>query len=371
MYQDIRSQTTFSRTVANTAKMGAYYTDVDHCIDIGKMLIFPDEEVCCLEPSIGDAKAVMAVTGAKENPKVKIFGVELNGDVAKATKENPYIEECLEADFLEGVKIKNNAFSLCFGNPPYMEDDLADNGTERVERQFLDKVTNYLQKDGLLIWVIPYRSFIDSSSFRFFYNHYDILAVYRFREDEFRKFHQVVVIARKTDTKFALKQDVAAIEAKYSPLDSIPVLPNEPTERFIVKPSEADKITLFCKKEFDYKNAFEMLSLMGTDDRFDALNKFVDKNVSQEKYRVGDLGRPPIPPKKDSLYLMATTGCGQGIAGCEENHDIHLQRGVAEVVEESAVEKDEGSDKAIERVISRTKVTLTIIEQSGKITELG
>ena len=59
----IRQQSTFSRTMDNMEKMGAYYTDIEHCIDISKQLKFPETEVSVLEPSIGDGSAVLAVTG--------------------------------------------------------------------------------------------------------------------------------------------------------------------------------------------------------------------------------------------------------------------------------------------------------------------
>lgn len=61
--EKIKKQSEFSRARHNEAKMGAYYTDPGHCRRIGKFLEFPEEEVCCLEPSIGDGEAVFAVTG--------------------------------------------------------------------------------------------------------------------------------------------------------------------------------------------------------------------------------------------------------------------------------------------------------------------
>ena len=78
----VTKQSEFSRTKYNEAKMGAYYTDTDHCEWISKILDFPNEEVCCLEPSIGNAEAILAVTGKnkEERKNIKIFGVELNGD---------------------------------------------------------------------------------------------------------------------------------------------------------------------------------------------------------------------------------------------------------------------------------------------------
>ena len=79
----------FSRLRANESKLGAYYTDVAHCRDLRKLFRFPEDEVCVLEPCIGDASAVISITDATNNPNIKIFGVELNNAVAKQTKENP------------------------------------------------------------------------------------------------------------------------------------------------------------------------------------------------------------------------------------------------------------------------------------------
>ena len=370
MYNTVRNQTGFSRTLDNMAKMGAYYTDVSHCIDLGKKLRFPEgKEVCVLEPSIGDGEAVIALTGARANSNIKIFGVELNRESAKETKAKPEIEECLEADFLEGVRIKNSAFSLCFGNPPYMEDDLNETGKERVEKQFLEKVTNYLSKDGILVWVIPYRSFVEFSSMRYMMCHYDILAVYKFREDEYKKYHQVGIIARKIDGRSVLKPEVDEKIHQYE-FNGVPVLSDDDGEGFEVMPSSAEKVTLFCGKVFDTNEAFKRLTDWGSDEFFDDLNKIANRNLTQEVYKVGDIGKPPIPLKKDSLYLLCTSGCGQGKSGSEEKNDIHLQRGVAEVIEESEYKEDDMGN-VTETATSRTKVTMTIVEQSGKITELG
>ena len=67
---------------------------------------------------------------------------------------------------------------------------------------------------------------------------------------------------------------------------------------------------------------------------------------------------------------MATSGCGQGLTGSVETKDLHLQRGVAEVVEdvdygEDDFESENNSNRIT--VTSRTQVVLTVIESNGKI----
>ena len=371
----IRQQSTFSRTMDNMVKMGAYYTDIEHCIDIGKQLKFPETEVSVLEPSIGDGSAVLAVTGKNEttHENVKIFGVELNEISAKECQENPLLEEVLEADFLEGVRIKNNVFSFVFGKPPYMEDDLDEvTGRERVERQFLEKVTqSYLQKEGILVWVIPHSSFVEPGSMRFIMNHYEILRVYKFREEEFKKYHQIVLIARKCDTKNYLRDAVEEKLKEYE-LEKIPLLPTECEEenRIEVPPSDSAKVNIFCTKEFDTQGAFKRLHTVTTEEAFSDVWAYADKHLTPPKFVTSNLGKPPIPLKKDSLYLLATSGSGQGYTGSIETGDLHLQRGVAEVIEESEVVCDSNGKASEEKVTTRTKVTMTVIENSGKVTVL-
>ena len=364
----IRTQNTFSRVVGNDARMGAFYTDAEHCRDLSHYFAFSEtEETTVLEPSIGDGTAVELITDAKNNSKIKIFGVELNGKVAKETKEKETIEECIEADFLEGVRIKNNAFAFCFGNPPYAIDDIGEE-SQRTEKQFLEKVTNYLIRDGLLCWVIPYHIFVERSNFRYLIGHYDILNVLRFRSEEYVKYKQVAIIAKKRETRIPLKDEVDRAISKYA-LEDIPVLSNTPIEVYKVPALPKETVTLFCCKQFDVNAAYEVLHHMGEMESLSDLHKYIDKTITTKKFVVNNLGKPPIPLKKDSLYLLATSGAGQGLTGSEETYDLHLQRGVAEVIEESEYFMDE-TGKEVEKVTSRTKVTMTVVENSGKITVL-
>ena len=369
----MRTQNTFSRVSGNDMRMGAFYTDPEHCRYLANYFSFcKEEETTVLEPSIGDGTAVELVTKVKENSNVKIFGVELNGGVAKTTNEKETIEACIEADFLDGVRIKNNAFAFCFGNPPYINDDLGEE-RERTEKQFLEKVTNYLIKEGLLCWVIPYHvfieRFIERSHFRYLIGHYDILNVLRFRDAEYAKYKQVAIIARKRQPRVLLKDEVDREISKYS-LEQIPVLSEKPLNIYTVPALPKETVTLFCCKKFNVDEAYETLhTQMANVDVLSDLHKYINKNLTTKKFVVNNLGKPPIPLKKDSLYLLATSGSGQGITGSEETKDLHLQRGVAEVIQESEFYTDE-SGKEMEKVTSRTKVTMTVVENSGKITVL-
>ncbi len=369
---------TISQVRANEASMGGgkdgnFYTDLEHCKSISGLFKWPENEsVCVLEPSIGNGEAVITCTGARDNPNIKIFGVELNPEVAKVTKEKPEIEELLPCDFTNGVRIKNQAFSFVFGNPPYMTSDEGE-FKERMEKIFLERISDkYIKKGGVLVWVIPYRIFSDPAYLRLLANRYDFLGVWKFRKKEYDKWKQVVFIGRRRQNRISLVSDIQELAKKYETVDLIEELPltfegTELFESIEVESTDPDSITEFAPLKFDADSAYLMLGKRPLSDEY---HKLADKCTSQEEFRAADIGKPPIPLKKDSLYLMATSGAGQGIAGVR-GEDLHLQRGVAEIVEDiQYVESDGDSDSELMKVTSHTAITMTVIETSGRITTL-
>lgn len=364
----IYHQNTFSRTLANEGKMGAYYTDVEHCKSISKMFRFPEnEEVCVLEPSIGDGKAVITVTNADKNPNIKIFGVELNDQTADMLRENPYMEDVLKADFLNDVFITNNAFSFCFGNPPYLDDSM-DGTSDRTERSFLEKVGNYLMTGAILVWVIPLYIYQKESYLRYWNSRYETLALFRFRPAEYKKYQQIVIVGRKRKLSVMLSKDqMEEYQNAVADVELVPELPDDFSEKIDILPSVSSNVTTFATRTFDVALAYNALSVLPNE----LLSEF-DSHVTVKPYAICSIGRPPIPLKKDSMYLLATSGGGQGLTGSEETNDLHLQRGVAEVIEDSVVETT-GTGKNVKtqaRVVSRTQVSMTVIQNNGSVSKL-
>lgn len=236
-----------------------------------------------------------------------------------------------------------------------------------MERAFLEKVGNYLMKDAILVWVIPYYVFAEESYFRYWNSRYETLALYKFRGSEFERFHQVVAVGRKRKLSVMLsKNQMEQMRESVKDISCIPELPNEFEEPIDVLPSPSSAITMFATREFNVDAAYEALKEFPVE-----LKREFERQVSVPAYAVNNIGRPPIPLKKDSMYLLATSGGGQGLTGSEENGDLHLQRGVAEVIEEGVVEPgatDESSSKV--RVTTRTQVSMTVIQNNGRIDSL-
>lgn len=353
--RDMVKQNSFSRSLANDAKAGAYYTDVEMCKSISTFFSFPEDEVCCLEPSIGDGAAIKAVTADCTN--ARIFGVELQTKVAEKTRES--IEACLDADFLNGIRVSHSVFTFCFSNPPYGEDF---EKKERYERQFLDKMTPYLKAGARLAYVIPKYVLAEESFMRFLLARFTVNYVYKFREPVYSQFQQVVIFATKKHGNGYLKEELETLEKEVADVKDLPVAFEG--EKLKVLPSKREEISQFSKVRFDPDGCHYILR------QSPALKAFADK-LQKPKYSGNEIKPPVIPLNNDMYYLLAISGAGQGIAGSVEDGDLHLQRGCVKRVTASETQYDVSgeSGKIVERQYSA--ITLTILEQSGKVTRFG
>lgn len=334
--------------------MGAYYTDQEHCKWISNFLEFPDDEVAALEPSIGDGSAIKAVTGGRES--VKIFGVELDKEVAESLKGK--ICEVLNADFTCDVRISNSVFSFCFANPPYQKDE---DSKQRVENIFFDKCTTYLKTGGIFVLVIPHSVFINNGFYKRWISRYETKFVYKFHEKEFEKYKQIVLIGEKRKSVGCLASKAKEVADKVISLDNIEKLPESyDGEKVKVIASNEKDVTVFTKIKFDPEETLKKVrNIPDIDMEYSEL-------VSMPQIANKKLLTPPIPLKKDSLHLCIVAGAGSGFAGSEETEDLHLQRGTSKVIEELSTRLDEKGKSVIVET-SYTKSLMTIVESDGTI----
>ena len=360
-------ENSFFQAATNVKKLGAYYTDVGHCKRIGMLFDFDlAEEICVLEPSVGDGSALMAVTGSR--PNIKRFGVEINPDTySQHLKDNENFISVLNEDFLRGVKISHGVFSFCFANPPYGE-QRGEQGSKRLELLFLERISNYLKSDAYLVYVIPYHVFSEEKFFRAVMSRYRICSYYRFDDKEYEKYHQIVVILQKKRSGQSgyLRSDFEEAyrrALKFNEISYLPEREEEVDEKYEVSPSKDADIEYFTTMKFKPEEACEGL-------KSSALYDHIVTSLFQKAYSGCDLNRPIVPVSKDIAYLLAVSGGGQGLAGDEEEGTLHLQRGVARMVEEDTVNTDEQGVAKTITSMSYTKIKLNIIQNNGKITQI-
>lgn len=359
-------ENSFFQAAMNVKKLGAYYTDVWHCERIGMLFDFDKaEEICVLEPSAGDASAVLGVTGRRKH--CKIYAVEIQKDTyEKHLKKNEDLTCVLNEDFLRGVKISHGVFSFCFANPPYGEQK-EEEGRKRLESLFLERISWYLKPGAYLAYVIPFAVFTDDSFFRSVMTRYEICSYYKFDDKEYEKYHQIVAILRKKKSGQGgyLRSDFEEAHKKALLLDEYPYLPDSPdevSERYTVLQSNDADIEYFSSMKFKPEEAVENLE-------YSSLYDLFSTDIFQKEYRECRLNHPIVPVSKDIAYLLAVSGGGQGLAGNEEEGTLHLQRGVARKIEEDYENKTEDGETKSILAESFTKICLNIIENNGKITQ--
>lgn len=359
MEGDVKRQSRFSRTRANEGKMGAYYTDPEHCRWIQNFLEFPEEkEVCCLDPSVGDATALRLVTGKDATKEhIKLFGVELNKETCRDLRQKKIpLEELLEADFIDGTIISHNSFSFCFMNPPYGMRD-----KERLEVAFLGKVIPYLVNGAVVVCLVPGNVAKNLQFLRRWCGNFETLHCYRFHEQEYAKFQQVVLFGRKKSVPMLSDEMKQLAEMDLERLEELPE--NYQGERIQILPSSKENLKMFIRKDFDPERVVDAV-------RESPIFPFMVERLKTPKYGAGNMERPPIIPCNNQLYLLAMCGGGEGLAGTDEKKDLHLQRGIVKRISHSSVERDE-KGKMVEIVRTTSKVSFNLIEADGTILELA
>lgn len=346
---------TFSRTVDNFANKGQYFTCPLHSKAIGKLFDWPEEEVSIIEPSIGDASALFSFLDKRE--KRTVFAVELDKAIYDQHVNDKDVDYILNADFLNGITVSNNVFSLAFANPPYGDSEYK----ERYESIFMKRLFNYIKSNGIIVLIVPYYLFEKDSNFATkFTNRFDVQAVYKFHEKEFKKYKQIVLIGRR---KQALKDDEAAstwLHNYVMDIENVELLPMDYQGKKIqIFPSSSNNVNTFQTMAI---NKEEMINSYKNGDLLAKANIF-------KKVDLGSALTPPIPPKSGHLYLLGTIGFTSGAIGSEADKDLHLQRG--KVKEETIITTEAGNESEVLEKKKTIKTTsMVLIESNGNIIRL-
>ena len=150
-----------------------------------------------LDPCAGEGTALVTFA---EKLGLDPFGVELHEGRAEAAREvvNQLIASQATADehttrilhdsYLNLIT-SQGGYNLLYCNPPYDHDD--EDG--RLEYQWLVRTRPWLQRGGLLVWVVPQHMLRFRKATRYILSWYDRVQVYRFPDDTYDQFRQIVL----------------------------------------------------------------------------------------------------------------------------------------------------------------------------------
>jgi hypothetical protein len=189
------------------------------------------------DTSVGEGIALSLFTGdfsARDGEHaIETIGIELSPFRADEAKDR--LGVVLPCSFYQVApypgRWSNNSCSVVYNNPPYDFSEYRgpDGKLIRHERLFVTQATPKLVKGGHQVIIVPQHQLADETLVRHLLGNYDRAAVYRFPEEEFERYGQVVIFAigRKKYSP-PRKEAIEAITALTNVEGLLNPLPDEP-----------------------------------------------------------------------------------------------------------------------------------------------
>ncbi|MDN5317583.1 MAG: hypothetical protein PWR08_1708 [Thermoanaerobacterium sp.] len=320
-------------------KMG-YYPTPNSIVDrIKSFLDFPTQ-YNVLDPCCGEGDAISNLI----DNNGRTYGVEL--DYQRYSKACEKLTRTLYGGYEEMIT-QNNAFSILFLNPPY---DTDENG-ERKELIFLKKTIKYLTTGGILIYIIPQHIIHDTA--RLLSYAFADIKVYRFTDEEYNAYKQVVIFGIKKRNKKVIASDVEKLlkaEKANTNLEEIPLL-SEPVYKVPVTIPPKYFNNGYIDENYLQKKLSESNLLFNVKKQFETVKEKEEK-------------RPPLPLHMAHIGLLLATGSLNG------EMDGHVVKGVVKKSEKKSIEEDEETGETTEKKTEELSVSIKILTKYGEIKEL-
>lgn len=339
--------------LASQEKLG-YYETPEKIVRQIKTGFEIDAHTRFLDPCCADGKALQTLSDGIEG--VETLGVEL--EKSRYEKASSVLSNVIWADALTEVKNSSRMVDLLFLNPPY------DNGFrgERLELEFLRAYHTSLALNGVLVFIIPQRTLWHVKNFLSQY--YGNLEIYRFPDDEFERFKQIVVIGRR---KYLTSKTIEKNVERLTLISNLHIegdIKSLPTTANMTDPFNRRRIQVLKKSPNTYKfignhiEPDELLPLTVS------LKDSFDKHISVPDFQSIE---PVMPLKKGHLAMLLAAGLVNG----EVKHNGHdlVVKGTVSVVNETA--EDETDEEEITTIKTKSVTTITLLDMStGEIVEI-
>lgn len=295
----------------NEIKMGYYPTDTSHVEMIKKAIVFPETKVNVFDPCCGEGLALETLTN---DVNAESFGIEL--DELRRVEADSRIDHMGYGSYFYS-RIGHDVFHCIFLNPPYLNQLGKDGVKTRSEKRFLVESLHQLMMGGLIIYIIPYYR-LTYDICRVLCDNFRDISVYRFLDDEFSKFSQIVVLGIKKEREDG--SDEAEILSQYAThKENIPMICELKPDTYIL-PDIPKDVELFRGAEF---NLGELKRQLASSKSIEML--FEKSKLEQMVHR------PLLPLNLGQVGLIGGSGLINGYVDCDEPHVIK-GRVVKEVV---------------------------------------
>jgi len=334
------------------AKMG-YYPTPESVIRIIATYLKPrrDGLIRILDPCAGEGTAIKAIG---EHLNAETFGIEI--DLERGNRAKNILTKCLVTDY-QNTRISHSSFSLLWLNPPYdwgaKDSDLGT--SERYERTFLRGCIPYLSPQGILVYLIPQRR-LDGHISRMLSYRFTNISVYRFPEEEYKHFKQLVIfgILKKKPEK---DESAAAYLKKCGELRAVvPYLPEQPPHLYEVELSPARAKLIFRTKDIDPEELAQEIVEHGV---------FSQVKEMTTPLRMVDKIKPIMPLRYGHLAQILACGLMNGVVWDRDKRNPLLVKGITKKKVKHSVEVEGDLERHIER--DQIKILIRAFDRTGRM----
>ena len=177
--------------LASQEKLG-YYKTPKQIVEQIKAGLSIGPNVCMLDPCCGTGEALQLLS---QDADAQTLGIEL--EYGRYEKAKEVLDQVLLADALTEAMVSFQSMDLLWLNPPYdLDEGDFTQYRERLELLFLQRYIPVLAKNSVMIFIIALKEIYHPTICGILSRFAD-LDIFRFPDEEFEAFKQVVVIGRK------------------------------------------------------------------------------------------------------------------------------------------------------------------------------
>ena len=287
----------------NNVRMGYYPTDLVHIEKIAQGIQFPENaRANLLDPCCGCGLALCRLA---DGNNCFTYGVEL--DESRVEEAQERLHRVGVGSFFHS-RVSAEAFHAMLLNPPYLSILGPEGKRLRHEKKFLVESYEHIMIGGLLIYIIPfYRLTTDIA--RILCDNFADLTVWRFLDDEFKRFKQVAILGTR-QKRVDGSEVVPDLLDKVAWAQAMPSIAELPAGRYIL-PDTQKKVELFKGEVF---NILELAEQLKTSNSLKHLHK---KSLLENRER-----RPLLPLSIGQVGLIGGSGLINGLIDCDTPHVI-------------------------------------------------
>jgi hypothetical protein len=331
--------------MASQAKKGFYVTP-PHLIPViaSYLHVSPDPDTGepvkfqILDPCAGEGGALRLLGESLGIPSDYLYGNEL--DVARFEKLRKEIPHAICGDANYEIRTHNGTFSVLYENPPYDFEGYSGAGSgesgHRKEMTFLKNHYRFLRTDGILIFVVPESILARDEVRSWLPLCFKDIRVFRFPEEDYKAFGQVVVFGRKNRRSLVSEKENYDFQIE-NPL----VLGEDTSLQYDIPQSLLKKKIPFFSRNLTQIEAEEM-----------CLSQMVckAKKIGIASHNLSGL-RPLMPLREGYQALLLATGAMDGVYTDPETGNLLLIRGKVVKKVTSVTEQTEDSETVKEKTV--------------------